>query len=194
MSTAGKVLSVLVMLVAAVWLLLSAAVTQLNRNGARAVLDLQKQVAQLETDFQKARADLRGLKDATTLEQAQTQSQLNLLLQKQADAEKVRSQVKEILTRVQLQVQDVEANVERSQTLSSERTAEREAETKAKAEAEAEVEKLKGENAELLEKLTGLREKFKATWELNRSLVRQAAGAAAPTGARTVARPVSVAR
>ena len=50
MSTAGKVLSVLILLSSLVWMILTAGVTQLNRNGNEALKKLTERVNQLQAD------------------------------------------------------------------------------------------------------------------------------------------------
>lgn len=171
MSTAGKVLTVLVTLTALVWVILTAAVTQANRNHAKELDDVKAKVAKLETDVAKSAHDLVVLKDDIHKEQFQTQQDLTSLQVRQADAEKARAQVKEIASRVQLQLADAEAILKNGTAHAEQRTAEKDAEIKAKADAEASVEKLKAENAALLARLTALRDKFKATLRENKSLV-----------------------
>ena len=52
MSTAGKVLVVLIMLASLVWMVLMAGVTQLNRNGNQALKNLNDKFVQLTDDVQ----------------------------------------------------------------------------------------------------------------------------------------------
>ena len=56
MSTAGKVLVVLILLSTLVWVLLTAGVDQLNRNGNQAVAVLTEKVAKLQDDVKKTQA------------------------------------------------------------------------------------------------------------------------------------------
>ena len=74
MSTAGKVLSVLVTLLAAVWVVLAAGVTQLNRNGASAVEKAQQQLVQVEKDVAKVKHDVAALVDEAFNERLRTQN------------------------------------------------------------------------------------------------------------------------
>jgi uncharacterized protein (DUF3084 family) len=171
MSTAGKVLTVLVMLVAVVWVLLTATVAQLNRNGTKAVQDLKEQVAKLESGVVTAARELDKLKEDTHTEQVKTQHDLTGLHARLSDAEKVLAQAREIAARVKLQLTDAESGVKQGEAHSAQRLAEKEAVTKEKADLEAEVEKLKAENGELLNRLTSLRDKFKATLRDNKEMV-----------------------
>ena len=76
MSTAGKVLIVLVMLVIVVWIVLAAGVSQLNTNGNTKLHDLQTQVEKLEGDVAKTQADVVSLIDSTS--QVRTQIDLDV--------------------------------------------------------------------------------------------------------------------
>jgi len=143
MSTAGKVLSVLVVLVTVAWVFLTAAVSQLNHNGTRAVNDLKVQVAKLETEVTKAARDLDRAKEDWHLDQTATQKRLTVLQARQSDLEKSRSAVQEIATRVTLQVADAETIAKSSAADREQRIAEKKAETEALAKARAEVEQLK---------------------------------------------------
>ena len=58
MSTAGKVLVVLIMLASLVWMLLMAGVTQLNRNGNQALIELTDKVAKLQEDVKTTQAEI----------------------------------------------------------------------------------------------------------------------------------------
>jgi len=173
MSTAGKVLSALTVLMTLVWVLLSATVAQLNRNGTKAVDDLKQQVSKLETDARAGEDDIRAAKNNTYNEQAATQNDLAALQARQSDKERALADVREINSRVKLQLAGVEGMVKSSATLKDERTSEKAAETQAKADAEASVQRLDRENADLLARLTDLRSKFKSTLEQNKGLVQR---------------------
>jgi chromosome segregation ATPase len=188
MSTAGKVLTVLVTLMTLVWILLASAATQLNRNGAKALVDLKKQVTDLEADVVKSDHDLQKLKADTHHQQLATQNDLTVLAARQADVEKARSAVLEIATRVRIQLADVEATVKSALAHSEQRLADKNAEIKAKADAEASVEKLKGENGKMIARLNALRDKFKTTLQENKSLVERLKKAGATTKPASISR------
>jgi hypothetical protein len=173
MSTAGKILAILISLLAAVWVLLAASVTQLNRNGAKAIQDFETKVAKIQKELDETRVEVRKLADEAFHERMRAQSELTSLQAKQTEVEKARSLVLETLSRVKLQLDGVTATVNRSQADSKQRLAEQEAETKAKADSIAAVEKLKGENGQLLGELSGLRDKFKASLKENHDLVQK---------------------
>ena len=71
MSTAGKVLAVLVMLMSLVWMILSAGVSQLNTNGNKKLHDLAEQVEKLQDDVEKAQDDIVALKSSASSIQEQ---------------------------------------------------------------------------------------------------------------------------
>ena len=52
MSTAGKVLAVVVMLMSLIWMILSAGVSQLNTNGNKRLHELAGQIAKLQEDLE----------------------------------------------------------------------------------------------------------------------------------------------
>ncbi len=66
MSTAGKVLAVLVMLISVVWIILSADVDQLNTNANTKLHDLTAQVEKLEADVEKTQDEVVTLKNSTS--------------------------------------------------------------------------------------------------------------------------------
>lgn len=192
MSTAGKVLSVLVVLVAVVWVMLSATVAQLNRNGTQAVEDLQKKVAALEVQVVEAARAFDQLKESTHLEQLKTQSELTTIQARQADVEKTRSEVKEIATRVQLQVADVDAMVKNAGAHQKQREDDKDAEIRALAAARENVETLKDQREQMVGRLSTLRDKFKATLQQNKSLTDRLRKSAATPSA--LARPATLTR
>lgn len=188
MSTAGKVLSVLVALLTAAWVLLAAGVTQLNRNGASAVEKLQAQVAQTQTSITKAKQDIARLTDAAFVTRHENQNALAGLQLRQTEVEKKRSAVSEMLSRVKFQTESVVATVEAAKAGSQQRKVEFEGETKAKSEAEALVETLKKQNSESRASLASLQDKFKAALENGRSRVgtaRKGAGERSPAASRS---------
>lgn len=187
MSTAGKVLTVLCVLLAAVWVLLAASVTQLNRNGAKAVDDLQKKVAGLEKDVATVRKEVRELTDEAYLERMRSQTDLTTLQSRQAAVEHMKSVVLESLTRVQADLGTLTATIDQGKVEIQKRQAEKAEETRLKAEAVATVEKQVAENGQLREQLNGLRAKFQSTLEANKAMVQRLIQA----GQRTV-RPASL--
>jgi DNA repair exonuclease SbcCD ATPase subunit len=197
MSIAGKVLAVLVVLMAVVWVMLTAAVTQLNRNGTKAVEDLKGQIAKLEADVTAARRSLQVTKDEWTQDQVATRDSLAVLQARQSDVEKARTVLQEISTRVTLQLADAEVMVKSAAENRDQRVADKKAETEALAKGKADVEQLKAERTDLVNRLNELRTKFKTTLDENRSLtqrLQKKTGVPASRPAAAPARPASFSR
>ena len=171
MSTAGKVLVVLVLLVAPVWIVMVSAVAELNKNAGKQLEDLKKQVATLENDLSTMKRDIVKLKDGIALEQEAMNLKLAATRARQADLQKARSDGREMASREKNQVADMQHAAKRAEATRELRAAEKKQETAAKGVVEAEVEKLKQEHAQLTEQLDKLRDEFKTTVDENRKLM-----------------------
>jgi chromosome segregation ATPase len=174
MSTAGKVLVVLIMLASLVWMVLMAGVTQINRNGNQALKNLDDKVVQLTDDVQTARSQIVEIKDQTSVLQEQMDKDLTVIRSRQLDVERVSSNIKEILSRVQYQLATLGDTVKNAEAAAKQRADEKVAEQKALDDARADVQTLKGQNQELTNRLTGLRNEFKSTLKTNASLIGKA--------------------
>jgi chromosome segregation ATPase len=173
MSTAGKVLVVLIMLASLVWMVLLAGVTQLNRNGNQALIELNNKVEKLTDDVQSTRVKIVEIKDQTGVLQKQMDKELTVIRSRQLDVERISSNIKEILARVQYQLATLGETVKNAEAAAKQRADEKVAEQKALDDARADVQTVKGQNQELMDRLTGLRNEFKATLKTNASLVGQ---------------------
>jgi chromosome segregation ATPase len=171
MSTAGKVLVVLVLLVAPVWIVMVSTVAQLNKNAGAALAGLEKTVANLETEVATMTKNVVSLKDQISLEQEAMNQQLAASRARQAGLQKLRSEWSEISSREANQVAAMQEAAKRAEATRDLRAAERVQEAAAKQAAEAEVEKLQQEHAQLTEQLDKLRGEFKATVDENRKLM-----------------------
>ena len=171
MSTAGKVLVVLVLLVAPVWIVMVSTVAQLNKNAGEQLESLKKQVATLESDVSTMTRNVVNLKDQIAHEQEAMNQQLAVTRAHQADLQKARSEWIEIASRDKYQVAAMQEAAKRAEATRDLRAAEKVQETEAKQAVEAEVEKLQQEHAELTEQLDKLRGEFKATVDENRKLM-----------------------
>ena len=94
MSTAGKVLAVLVMLMSLVWMVLTAGVDQLNTNANKKLNDLVVQIEKLEGEVEQARGDLLAVKSSASTIQETLDHESTVLRARQSDLEKDRSQIK----------------------------------------------------------------------------------------------------
>jgi len=171
MSTPGKVLVVLVLLLAPVWVIMVSSVAQLNKNGGEQVANLKKQVETLENEVAATRKQIVDLKDKIELEQVTMAEHLAAIRAHKADLEKARSETREIASRVSFQVTSLQEQVKDAATRRDHRIAEKNAEREAVQAAEAEVKKLQQEHAQLTERLDKLRNEFKTTVDTNRQLL-----------------------
>jgi chromosome segregation ATPase len=171
MSTAGKVLVVLVLLVAPIWILMASTVAQLNMNAGASLAALKTKVATLENDFSTMTRDVVKLKDQIAHEQEAMSQQLAVTRAHQADLQKARSEWIEIASRDNYQVAAMQEAAKRAEATRDLRAAEKVQETAAMQAAEAEVEKLQQDHAQLTEQLDKLRGDFKATVDENRKLM-----------------------
>jgi chromosome segregation ATPase len=170
MSTAGKVLTVLVLLLAPIWMFLMATVAQLNTNWTEAIDARDKDIAKLEEQVKTNEREIQALKDQVASQQDTTERTSAVLRSQVAEVERQRAEAIEIQTRVASQVETINAALKNAEAARELRKTELANEQTAKKQFEDEVEKLKGENTALLDELTNLRNDFKETLESNRAL------------------------
>jgi myosin protein heavy chain len=173
MSTAGKVLVVLVLLVVPIWVVLVSTVAQLNKNAGEQVATLEKSVENLKTELATLRKNMVGLKDQIALEQDAMTQQVTLLRSQQSDLQKARSEWVENVSRARYEVAGMQETAKEAEATRDRRAAEKMQEIAAKQAVEAEVQRLKQEHAQLSEQLDKLRGDFKTTVDTNRKLVDQ---------------------
>jgi chromosome segregation ATPase len=167
MSTAGKVLVVLIMLASLLWIVLTAGVTQLNRNGNQALVVLSERAAKLAEDVQSTRREVSQLKDQTTVLQEKMDRDLAVINARQVDAQRISSTIREILSRVQYELASVKQTLANSQRDRTQRVDEQTAEEKDLAKARDEVTALKETDRTLTKQLLDLRAKFRETYDFN---------------------------
>ncbi len=175
MSTAGKVLTVLVMLATVGWIVLGAGVAQLNRNGNAALAKLQADLKNAEDGLHDAEVALVKLIDDTARFQENMDTQLAVLRSKMIGVDAAGSRLKGILADMQGQLATVETTVANAQHDVEIRKQEKETETKLLADARAEVLRLRDVDAEMTERLGTLRDQFKKTYDENADRVASAA-------------------
>jgi chromosome segregation ATPase len=163
MSTAGKVLVVLVMLPSIALPILAAGVTQLNRNGNKALIDLADRVTKLQNDLKTTQDKIVKAKDETILVQEQMVRDLAVTGSRQTNMERVKSNIREILSRGQYQLATLQETVKNAEQTAQQRAVEIVAEQKTLDAAKAEVETLNVQNSELMNRLTSLRKELKTT-------------------------------
>ena len=171
MSTAGKVLIVLFLLVLPVWIILVSAVANLNTEWTQAVAKLEKQFNDLGPQVVANQAKLQELQDQIALTQMSALDDQTLLRSKIAEVERGKAEMIQIQTAVANQVEMLHSAVEAANNARDNRKAQKDAESAAKDAAVASVKKLDEENTKLLNDLQNLRKEFKQLLQQNRELV-----------------------
>jgi len=175
MSTAGKVLTVLILLVMIVWLVVLSGVTQLNVNWEEKIAKQDKQLDQLQKDADAAASRLLSLTDQARLKQDETDRELREILGRIATAERRQSDVVEKLSRVKFELAEYLAAVEQANVNKATREAEfaqGEADLVKKKE---EIAKAQGLNSDLRDQLAKLQDEFKRILAENTAQVEKAA-------------------
>ncbi|WP_152053670.1 hypothetical protein [Tautonia marina] len=175
MSTAGKVLSVLVALMMLVSIYLLSMVSQLNRNWGRGIETVSAQIEETEQQVRQANADAYAIQKQVVSERQITDSQLRSLKLRVEDLENRVSLLKEDQVRLQLRLDDEETLLART----NETIAGREQE---QAELQARVDELNtlrdrlaSENADRMGQLSTLRERLTTLLAENQELLQQVA-------------------
>jgi len=173
MSTAGKVLVVLILLTSLVWMLLTAGVAQLNRNGNQALIVLTEKVAKLQDDVKKTQGKIVRVKDQTHVLQEKMDRELAVINARQNDVQRLASNVSENLSRVRYELATVQQTVQNAEQDRTERAAEVVADQKALDAARNEVKSLKATDEQLRARLASLRNEFKKTLNRNIDILHQ---------------------
>jgi len=173
MSTAGKVLVVLILLTSLVWMLLTAGVAQLNRNGNQALIVLTEKVAKLQDDVKKTQDKIVRVKDQTHVLQEKMDRELAVINARQNDVQRLASNVSENLSRVRYELATVQQTVQNAEQDRTERAAEVVADQKALDAARDEVKSLKATDEQLRARLASLRNEFKKTLNRNIDILHQ---------------------
>lgn len=190
MSTAGKVLTVLVLLFSIGWLVLFSAAAQLNQNYGEAIdRDKKAAVAKAEQAV-KTSEEAWATRAATVREQEQASLETTLAQQRVSTAKGLLATTLESQGRIRNQLEAMESAVKTAQAARDTRTKEREETETLLAERRAEVETLTKENADRLARLQDLRTRFQSLLAENTQLVQTlgAMGPAATVPASTVRR------
>jgi chromosome segregation ATPase len=167
MSTAGKVLIVLVILASLGWMALTAGIAQLNKNGNQRLEDLAKNLEKAQADLREAKLQTLSLRASTAVTQEKVDREIELLRARLSALEKAHSQIVENLTRTEYQLAEVEETIKGAQASLENRTAERRDEEQALADLRKEVKELEAEDGRLLAQLQTLRQRFDSTYHSN---------------------------
>lgn len=171
MSTAGKVLIVLVLLLLPVWIILVSAVATLNMEWTQALAKQNQQIATLEADVAKNKRAIADTQDKIAQEQLASDEDQAVLLAQLASIERAKAEVIEIQTGVNVQLATLKQAVDKAEVARKDRDQEQKDETAGLAAARQSVDELKAANSELLNELTQLREEFNSLLQSNKTIV-----------------------
>jgi chromosome segregation ATPase len=174
MSTAGKVLIVLVMLMTFVWIVLSAGVSRLNTNANTRLHKLIIQVEKLQGDVKQTQDDVASLLSQTSQAQVKIDREFTVLRANQADLERARSQISDTLAGVKYQLEIVQDTVKSAQTALGHRNTEQQDETKELALERSQVQELMAQSSKLRERLASLRKEFQSQYHANIEMLGKA--------------------
>jgi predicted nucleic acid-binding Zn-ribbon protein len=167
MSTAGKVLIVIVMLLTIAWVLLSAGVSRINTNHNTKVFELTKQVEKLQEEVKDTQEQVESVLIQTQLAQEKIDRERAVLRAKQSDLERARSQVADSLASVKYELEIVEGTAKGAQNDLDHRTTEHEEETKSLAKQQGDVRELMAQCSKQREELAALRKDFLSKYHSN---------------------------
>ena len=161
MSTAGKVLTVLVLLVTLVWLVLMSAVTQLNVNWEAQIDKQQESLDNATIDLERTKLAASSKTEEARAKQDETERELRVKLTQIAADERKRSSKIEDLTRLKAQVADAQEAVETAKKNQTTRETEKVANEESLAQKRDEIAKAQALNADLKNQLAQLQDQFK---------------------------------
>ena len=191
MSTAGKVLTVLILLVTVVWVVMLSAVTQLNVNWQDKITAQQKSLDQATADFEKARADGLSLTEQARSKQDESVREVRLRLDKIMRTETRLSSTIEDLTRIKAQVNDAVSSVEIAKANLATREAEKIKDQETLAKTRDEIAKAQALNADLKGQLDQLQGDFKRLLAENAAKLERASKEGAARPASSIRTPPS---
>ena len=173
MSTAGKVLSVLSVLVLAVWIVLMAAVTQQNTDANKRLNELKEEIVKLKDDVSKTESNAFETRLKINQEQVGKERDMTLVRTRLSTAERQLSNTLESLSRLQIEVTNYTQALATAKGDLVARNEEKAKVEKDKAEEEAVVKRLQGENAELTDNVLKLRADFQKALKENQAEVQR---------------------
>jgi chromosome segregation ATPase len=173
MSTAGKVLVVLVALILLPWIWLYAKVYELNSGYGQQVQRLTTQIEDLEKQIALGSQELDTRIAEAHREQAAYDNDLAVLRTRIADVEKRESTSREALERIKLQIATLEESTKDAQLTVATRLQEKADTMKAVADTEQLVKSLEAAVQSRLDQLDNLRNTFLTTMEENRKMLNR---------------------
>ena len=171
MSTAGKVLVVLILLASLVWMMLTAGVDQLNRNGNQALIALNEKVDKLQVDLKNTQDAIARGKDQIHVLQEQMDRELVVINARQNDVQRLATNVSENLSAIRYELATVQETVQNAEHDRTQRAAEAVADQKALDAANDEFKALKATDVQMREQLASLRAQFKKTLDSSKEIL-----------------------
>lgn len=172
MSTAGKVLTVLILLVMLVWVVMLSGVSQLNANYGQKIKREEQQLADVTKEAEEANTAYLTTNEKARLEQDLTSSEIRDKVGDIAKRERRLSTTIEAQTRLALQLQSCLKDAEQAATNLKNREAEKVMDEELLAKKRDEIDKLKAQNAEAKTQLAQLQEQFKKLLAENTAKVK----------------------
>ena len=160
MSTAGKVLIVLIMLTAVGCLVLAGGIAQLHYNANQKLDQLATEVEKTRAAIESTKLDIANYRDQTTLAQEKIDRDVTALESQQLDLERTRSQISDTLSRLQYDLNTVNGSIAGAKDSLQNRINEFDADQKALADLRKDVQSLRSSNSELMGRLQSLRGQF----------------------------------
>jgi chromosome segregation ATPase len=160
MSTAGKVLVVLVMLTSIGCLTLAGGIAQLHYNANQKLDQLATEVEKTRAAIESTKLDIANYRDQTTLTQEKIDRDVTALESQQTDLERTRTQISDTLSRLQYDLNTVNGTIAGAKDSLQNRINEFDADTKALADLRKDVQSLRSSNSELMGRLQSLRGRF----------------------------------
>jgi predicted nucleic acid-binding Zn-ribbon protein len=167
MSTAGKVLIVVVMVLTFVWIVLSAGVSRLNTNANTKLYELTKKVEDLQGQVKERQDEIVSVLNQTSQTQEKIDREFMLLRGKQSDLERARSKIFETLAGVKFELEILQGTVKVAETDLGHRNDEFQEETTKLGADRAKVDELMADCAKQRNRLGSLRKEFQTSYHAN---------------------------
>jgi chromosome segregation ATPase len=188
MSTAGKVLSVLVALSILGAIFLSASVAELNRSWGQKVIQVENELKQAQDAIPPVIVEVRQLRDQINLIQLEKDDQLTRLRSELSKLQKADSYTKETLDRYNIQFAGTDQQIQMAKQFLEIAKRERSETQQNYARTLAELNQLAEENSQMLAELERLRSQFVATLHESQSAVHEILGEDGDPHTRSAAR------
>jgi len=167
MSTAGKVLIVLVMLISFVWIVLAAGVSRVNTNSNTRLAELTKKVEELQGQVKERQDEIVSVVTQTSQTQEKIDREFALLRSKQSDLERAKSKIADTLAGVKYELDILQGTVKNAATDLGHREVELQEETTRLGTDRAQVNELMADCANLRNRLSSLRKDFQTAYHGN---------------------------